>query len=59
TAHKRPPPEEHAWGVANLDTGRKIDNIMPSVSLRPANWIREDVIVFSQHGPLPQKVSPV
>ncbi|GBN16777.1 hypothetical protein AVEN_5052-1 [Araneus ventricosus] len=24
---------------------------MPSVSLRPANWIREDVIFFSQHGP--------
>ncbi|GBM97683.1 hypothetical protein AVEN_16891-1 [Araneus ventricosus] len=36
----------------NDDTGRKIYNIMPSVSLRPANWIREDVI-FSQHGPFP------
>ncbi|GBM11715.1 hypothetical protein AVEN_75664-1, partial [Araneus ventricosus] len=24
---------------------------MPSVSLRPTNWIREDVIFFSQHGP--------
>ncbi|GBN84021.1 hypothetical protein AVEN_128409-1 [Araneus ventricosus] len=36
----------------NGDTGRKIYNIMPSVSLRPANWIR-DVIFFSQHGPFP------
>ncbi|GBN89177.1 hypothetical protein AVEN_148016-1 [Araneus ventricosus] len=35
----------------NGDTGRKIYNIMPSVSLRPTNWIREDVIFFSQHGP--------
>ncbi|GBL72139.1 hypothetical protein AVEN_115140-1 [Araneus ventricosus] len=26
---------------------------MPSVSLRPTNWIREDVIVFSQHCPYP------
>ncbi|GBM14046.1 hypothetical protein AVEN_172694-1 [Araneus ventricosus] len=26
---------------------------MPSVSLRPANWIREDVIFFSQYGPFP------
>ncbi|GBN04027.1 hypothetical protein AVEN_58377-1 [Araneus ventricosus] len=26
---------------------------MPSVSLRPANWNREDVIFFSQHGPFP------
>ncbi|GBM39943.1 hypothetical protein AVEN_21997-1 [Araneus ventricosus] len=26
---------------------------MPSVSLRPTNWIREDVIFFSQHGPFP------
>ncbi|GBM49567.1 hypothetical protein AVEN_186673-1 [Araneus ventricosus] len=37
----------------NGDTGRKIYNIMPSVSLRPANWIREDVIFCSQHGPFP------
>ncbi|GBN84818.1 hypothetical protein AVEN_173995-1 [Araneus ventricosus] len=37
----------------NGDTGRKICNIMPSVSLRPNNWIREDVIFFSQHGPFP------
>ncbi|GBN20440.1 hypothetical protein AVEN_165494-1 [Araneus ventricosus] len=35
----------------NGDTCRKIFNIMPSVSLRPTNWIREDVIFFSQHGP--------
>ncbi|GBO45385.1 hypothetical protein AVEN_202794-1 [Araneus ventricosus] len=37
----------------NGDTGRKIYNIMPSVNLRPTNWIREDVIFFSQHGPFP------
>ncbi|GBN50913.1 hypothetical protein AVEN_49258-1 [Araneus ventricosus] len=37
----------------NGDTGRKIYNIMPSVSLRPSNWIRDDVIFFSQHGPFP------
>ncbi|GBM86185.1 hypothetical protein AVEN_117976-1, partial [Araneus ventricosus] len=30
----------------NGDTGRK-------VSLRPTNWIREDAIFFSQHGPFP------
>ncbi|GBO24064.1 hypothetical protein AVEN_244437-1 [Araneus ventricosus] len=29
----------------------KIYIIMPSVSLRPTNWLREDVIFFSQHGP--------
>ncbi|GBM34305.1 hypothetical protein AVEN_253022-1 [Araneus ventricosus] len=34
------------------DTGRKIYNIMPSVSLRPINWIKEDVIFFS-HRPFP------
>ncbi|GBM28861.1 hypothetical protein AVEN_43578-1 [Araneus ventricosus] len=37
----------------NSDTGRKIYNIMPSVNLRPTNWIRENVIFFSQHGPFP------
>ncbi|GBM83022.1 hypothetical protein AVEN_101105-1 [Araneus ventricosus] len=37
----------------NGDTGRKIYNIMPSVSLRPANWIREYVIFLSQHGSFP------
>ncbi|GBM27151.1 hypothetical protein AVEN_207486-1 [Araneus ventricosus] len=37
----------------NGDIGRKIYNIMPSVSLHPTNWIREDVIFFSQHGPFP------
>ncbi|GBM33005.1 hypothetical protein AVEN_263498-1 [Araneus ventricosus] len=37
----------------NGDTGRKIYNILPSVSLRPTNWILEDVIFFSQHGPFP------
>ncbi|GBL60074.1 hypothetical protein AVEN_132584-1 [Araneus ventricosus] len=34
-------------------TGRKIYNIKPSVILRPANWITEDIIFFSQHGPYP------
>ncbi|GBO27164.1 hypothetical protein AVEN_111515-1 [Araneus ventricosus] len=33
------------------DTVRKIYNIMLSVSLRLTNWIRDDVIFFSQHGP--------
>ncbi|GBM38487.1 hypothetical protein AVEN_24583-1 [Araneus ventricosus] len=37
----------------NGDTGRKIYNIMPAVSLRPTHWIREDVLFFSQHGPFP------
>ncbi|GBM61488.1 hypothetical protein AVEN_163880-1 [Araneus ventricosus] len=37
----------------NGDTGRKIYNIIPSVSLRPTNWIREDVIFFSRHSPFP------
>ncbi|GBM45003.1 hypothetical protein AVEN_225749-1 [Araneus ventricosus] len=26
---------------------------MLSISLRPTNWIREDVIFFSQYGPFP------
>ncbi|GBM54691.1 hypothetical protein AVEN_121567-1 [Araneus ventricosus] len=43
--------EEWQTSWKNGDTGRKIYNIMPSVSLRPTNWIREDVIFFSQHGP--------
>ncbi|GBN38961.1 hypothetical protein AVEN_160021-1 [Araneus ventricosus] len=34
----------------NGDTGRNIYEFMPSVSLRPTNWIRDDVIFF-QHGP--------
>ncbi|GBM90506.1 hypothetical protein AVEN_215768-1 [Araneus ventricosus] len=54
--------EEWQTSWKNGNTGRKICNIMPSVSLRPINWIREDVIFFSQHGPfpcLPQKISPV
>ncbi|GBM77243.1 hypothetical protein AVEN_71041-1 [Araneus ventricosus] len=45
--------EEWQTSWKNGDTGRKIYNIMPSVSFRPANWIREDVIFFSQHGPYP------
>ncbi|GBM68664.1 hypothetical protein AVEN_255391-1 [Araneus ventricosus] len=44
--------EEWQTSWKNGDTGRKIYNIMPSVSLRHTNWIREDVI-FSQHGPFP------
>ncbi|GBM62841.1 hypothetical protein AVEN_35146-1 [Araneus ventricosus] len=35
----------------NGDTGRNIYNIMPLVSLRPTNCIREAVIFFNQHGP--------
>ncbi|GBL95884.1 hypothetical protein AVEN_227126-1 [Araneus ventricosus] len=45
--------EEWQTSWKNGDTGRKIFNIMPSVSLRPTNWIREDVIFFSNHGPFP------
>ncbi|GBN90579.1 hypothetical protein AVEN_132373-1 [Araneus ventricosus] len=45
--------EEWQTSRRNGDIGRKIYNIMPSVSLRPTNWIREDVIFFSQHGPFP------
>ncbi|GBO19121.1 hypothetical protein AVEN_105137-1 [Araneus ventricosus] len=45
--------EEWQTSGKNGDTGRKIYKIMPSVSLRPTNWIREDVIFFSQHGPFP------
>ncbi|GBM06654.1 hypothetical protein AVEN_190873-1 [Araneus ventricosus] len=45
--------EEWQTSWKNGDTGRKIYNIMPSVSLRPTNWIRDDVISFSQHGPFP------
>ncbi|GBM70092.1 hypothetical protein AVEN_237199-1 [Araneus ventricosus] len=44
--------EEWQTSWKNGGTGRKIYNIMLSVSLRPINWIREDVI-FSQHGPFP------
>ncbi|GBM41761.1 hypothetical protein AVEN_38633-1 [Araneus ventricosus] len=39
--------EEWQTSWKNGDTGRKIYNIMPSVSLRPTNWIREDVILLS------------
>ncbi|GBN26234.1 hypothetical protein AVEN_270360-1 [Araneus ventricosus] len=45
--------EEWRTSWKNGDTGSKIYSIMPSVSLRPTNWIREDVIFFSQHGPFP------
>ncbi|GBO46446.1 hypothetical protein AVEN_56431-1 [Araneus ventricosus] len=45
--------EEWQTSWKNGDTGRNIYNIMPSVNLRPTNWIREDVIFFSQHGPFP------
>ncbi|GBN89946.1 hypothetical protein AVEN_28788-1 [Araneus ventricosus] len=33
------------------DTGRSTHTIIPSVSLRPANWSREDIIFFTGHGP--------
>ncbi|GBN93341.1 hypothetical protein AVEN_67368-1 [Araneus ventricosus] len=41
--------EEWQTSWKNGDTGRKINNILPSVSLRPTNWIREDDIFCSQH----------
>ncbi|GBN81548.1 hypothetical protein AVEN_41261-1 [Araneus ventricosus] len=45
--------EEWPTSWKNGVTVRKIYNIMPSVSIRPTNWIREDVIFFSQHVPFP------
>ncbi|GBN05162.1 hypothetical protein AVEN_230501-1 [Araneus ventricosus] len=54
--------EEWQTSWKNGDTVRKIYNIMPSVSLSPTNWIREDVNVLLSTWPfpcLPQKVSPV
>ncbi|GBO24983.1 hypothetical protein AVEN_89383-1 [Araneus ventricosus] len=45
--------EEWQTSWNNGDIGRKIYNIMPSVSLRPTNCIREDVIYLSQHGLFP------
>ncbi|GBM54157.1 hypothetical protein AVEN_67265-1 [Araneus ventricosus] len=32
---------------------QEIYKIIPSISLLPTNWIRENVMFFSQHGPLP------
>ncbi|GBO05215.1 hypothetical protein AVEN_241260-1 [Araneus ventricosus] len=43
--------EEWQTSWKNDDTGRKSYSIIPSVSLRPTNWIREDVTFFSQHHP--------
>ncbi|GBM77157.1 hypothetical protein AVEN_145871-1 [Araneus ventricosus] len=40
----------------NGDTSWKIYDIMRSVSLRPTNWIREDDIFFSEHGPFPSNI---
>ncbi|GBM42828.1 hypothetical protein AVEN_251230-1, partial [Araneus ventricosus] len=48
--HRKRMLEEWQTSRKNGDTDRKIFSIMPSVSLRPTNWIREDVIFFSQHG---------
>ncbi|GBM90018.1 hypothetical protein AVEN_174825-1 [Araneus ventricosus] len=45
--------EEWQTSWESGDTCRKIFNIMPTISLRPTNWIREDVIFLSQHGPFP------
>ncbi|GBM40066.1 hypothetical protein AVEN_23153-1 [Araneus ventricosus] len=54
--------EEWQTSWKNGDTGKKIYKIMPSVNVRPTNWIREDLIFFSQHIPFPaylKKVSPI
>ncbi|GBM22780.1 hypothetical protein AVEN_196138-1 [Araneus ventricosus] len=40
-----------SWNKANA--GRKIYNIMTSVSLRLTNWIREDVVFFYKYSPFP------
>ncbi|GBN81969.1 hypothetical protein AVEN_176740-1 [Araneus ventricosus] len=45
--------EEWQTSWNNGDTSRKIYDIVPSVSLLPTNWIREEVILFSEHGPFP------
>ncbi|GBM12651.1 hypothetical protein AVEN_46141-1 [Araneus ventricosus] len=45
--------EEWQTSWKNGYTGRKVYNIMLSVSLSHSNWIREDVVFFSQHGPFP------
>ncbi|GBM89556.1 hypothetical protein AVEN_259334-1 [Araneus ventricosus] len=42
--------EEWQTSWKNGNTGRKIYNILPSVSLRPTNWLGEDITFFSQHG---------
>ncbi|GBM92599.1 hypothetical protein AVEN_106219-1 [Araneus ventricosus] len=33
------------------DTGRSTFNIIPTVSLHPSNWTRDDTIFFTGHGP--------
>ncbi|GBN18184.1 hypothetical protein AVEN_211464-1 [Araneus ventricosus] len=33
------------------ETGRSTHNIIPTVSLHPANWSRDDIIFFTGHGP--------
>ncbi|GBN50541.1 hypothetical protein AVEN_198016-1, partial [Araneus ventricosus] len=35
------------------DTGKKIRDILPKVSTHSANWSREEIIFFSEHGPFP------
>ncbi|GBM33510.1 hypothetical protein AVEN_273006-1 [Araneus ventricosus] len=35
-----------------IPAGKSITSC-PQLSLRPTNWIKEDVIFFSQHGPFP------
>ncbi|GBN22115.1 hypothetical protein AVEN_222811-1 [Araneus ventricosus] len=47
--------EEWQTSWNNGDTGRKIYNIIPSVSLRPTNWIKGDVIFFKP-GPFPDYI---
>ncbi|GBL90992.1 hypothetical protein AVEN_184388-1 [Araneus ventricosus] len=34
-------------------TGRSVFKIIPKVSLHPMNWVREDIIFFTEHGPFP------
>ncbi|GBO14545.1 hypothetical protein AVEN_64774-1 [Araneus ventricosus] len=43
--------EEFKTSWNNVDTGRKTYSILPSVSLRPTNWI--NVVFFCEHGPFP------
>ncbi|GBM94639.1 hypothetical protein AVEN_20066-1 [Araneus ventricosus] len=45
--------EEQAGEISLEIQAEKSLTSCPPVSLRPTNWIREDVIFFSQHGPFP------
>ncbi|GBM06105.1 hypothetical protein AVEN_265167-1 [Araneus ventricosus] len=43
------------WKVGwnEVVTGRSVLNIIPKVSRLSMNWVREDIIFFTEHGPSP------